>query len=64
MINVTQIIERFGGITNLSRILGHRNPSTVQGWKENNKIPVWRFHEIKQAAKRHKIKVMDLLEPE
>ena len=64
MTDVKQIIERFNGLTAMSRKLGHKNPTTVQGWKESNRIPHWRFHEIAQAAKAHKIDISDLLETE
>ncbi|MCP4538509.1 MAG: hypothetical protein GY832_15345 [Chloroflexi bacterium] len=28
-----------GKLTNLSKFLGHKNPTTVQGWKERGSIP-------------------------
>lgn len=33
------IIGRFGGIRAMASALGHRNSSTVQGWKERGIIP-------------------------
>lgn len=33
------IIEKFGGINAMARTLGHRNASTVQGWKERGHVP-------------------------
>lgn len=35
----------------MAKALGHKNPTTVQGWKNANRIPPWRFHEISEAAK-------------
>lgn len=60
MKNVNKIIELFGGLTAMSRALGHKHPTTVQGWKESNRIPSWREHEINAAAKKLKIKLKDL----
>jgi hypothetical protein len=34
-----EIIERLGGIRALRKALGHKNDSTVQGWKVRNSIP-------------------------
>jgi hypothetical protein len=34
-----RIIEKFGGITALARALGHKHPTTVQGWKDRKFIP-------------------------
>lgn len=34
-----KIINRLGGLTKLSRALGHRNVTTVQGWKIRGVIP-------------------------
>lgn len=39
MTHVEIIIERFGGMTALARALGHKNPTTVQGWKVRGIIP-------------------------
>lgn len=47
----------------MARSLGHKNPTTVQGWKESGRIPHWRFHEIEQAAKANNIDVTGLLKP-
>ena len=55
----TQIINAFGGITACSKALGHRNPTTVQGWKESGRIPPWRNHEIIAAAERDGIELPD-----
>lgn len=39
MTQAEHIIGMFGGVTALSRALGHRHPTTVQGWKERGFIP-------------------------
>lgn len=46
-----QIIAKFGGITALSRALGHKHPSTVQGWKERGFIPANRQEEVLGKAR-------------
>lgn len=37
--NVAAIIEKFGGLTALARALGHKHPTTVQGWKDRGLVP-------------------------
>lgn len=44
------LIGRFGGLTAMSRALGHRNPTTVQRWKESGTIPPKRYPEILDAG--------------
>ncbi len=46
-----QIIQRFGGMLALSRALGHRHPTTVQGWKQRGIIPARRQREVLEAAR-------------
>ena len=46
-----RIIERFGGISALARALGHRHPTTVQGWKQRGVIPARRQADVLAAAK-------------
>jgi hypothetical protein len=45
------IIEKFGGISALAGALGHKNPSTVQGWKERGLIPAKRQKQVIDAAR-------------
>lgn len=45
------VIATFGGITSLSRDLGHRFPSTVQGWWERDIIPARRQPEVLALAR-------------
>jgi hypothetical protein len=51
------VLDAFGGLTATSRALGHRNPTTVQGWKQSGRIPPWRKSEIEAAAQRLGIKM-------
>lgn len=52
MTHVEIIIERFGGMTALARALGHKNPTTVQGWKVRGIIPARQQRELLDLAKR------------
>jgi hypothetical protein len=45
-----RIIARFGGITALAKALGHRNPTTVQGWKERGFVPVRQIGAVVRAG--------------
>ena len=47
-----QVIRKFGGIRPMASALGHRNPSTVQGWKMRGTIPSKRWPEIRDAGRR------------
>lgn len=46
------VIETFGGLSKLAKILGHENPSTVQGWKERGIIPSRQQPVVYEAAQR------------
>ena len=50
MTQAERIIERFGGITRLAKALGHRHPTTVQGWKNSGYIPARRQQAVLDAA--------------
>ncbi len=50
-----RIIERFGSMMALSRALGHRHPTTVQGWKNRGIIPARRQAEVLAAARALKV---------
>ena len=52
-----RIIEKFGGLTALANALGHRYPTTVQGWKERGSIPSKRQGEVLAAARRLNVPV-------
>lgn len=44
------VIRLFGGLTPLSKALGHRNPTTVQGWWKRESIPPSRYEAILSVA--------------
>ncbi len=48
----TEIINAFGSVSKLAKALGHKNVTTVDGWKRSGKIPDWRKNEIVAAANR------------
>lgn len=50
---VDRIVDLFGGLTPMARALGHRHPSTVQGWKARGVIPARQQAQVLEAAKRH-----------
>jgi hypothetical protein len=47
-----RIITKFGGVYPLSRALGHKNPTTVQGWLSRGYVPPRQHDRIWQAAQR------------
>jgi hypothetical protein len=47
-----QIIDRFGGVSALARALGHKWPTTVQGWKTRGVIPAGQQQKILDAARK------------
>lgn len=53
--NAGRIIDRFGGLSALARLLGHKHPTTVQGWKERGFIPA--KHQAAVLAKAREIGV-------
>ena len=55
------IIDKFGGINAMARKLGHKNASTVQGWKDRGAIPAKQHQAVWEAAKAHDIQ-LDLSE--
>jgi hypothetical protein len=48
---VERIIRLCGGLTALSRALGHRYPTTVQHWKESGLVPSKHIPDVIVAAK-------------
>lgn len=44
------LIGRFGGIAATAKALGHRNSSTVQGWKERGTVPLRQFQQMIEAG--------------
>lgn len=55
--HVEDLIDAFGGLSEMARALGHKHVTTVQGWKESNRIPHWRHREILEAADRHGVNI-------
>lgn len=52
---VDRVIDAFGGLTALSRALGHKNCTTVQGWKDRGSVPSRRIPEVIEAARAQEI---------
>jgi hypothetical protein len=50
------IIEKFGGVVKMARAMGHKHPTTVQGWKAKG-IPSRRFEEILRVAEVNHINI-------
>ena len=46
-----RIIDKFGGISALARALGHKHPTTVQGWKDRKFIPARHQTEVLKRAR-------------
>jgi len=57
---VIDLIERFGGLSKFSSGLGHRHPTTVQGWRDSGHIPPWRLPEINALADSEGVNIGDL----
>lgn len=55
MNHTQEIINKFGGLTSLSKMLGHKNPTTVQGWKERGIVPARQQIKLLKAARKHGI---------
>lgn len=51
------IITKCGGVTALSRLLGHKNRTVVQYWAEKGAIPRWRWPEVVQVARKKRLKI-------
>lgn len=48
---VDRIIRKVGGLRRLAKALGHKNPSTVTGWRQRGRIPDWQKPKVMAAAK-------------
>lgn len=46
------IIEKFGGLTGLAKALGHKHPTTVQGWRRRGLIPAQQQAKVLEAARK------------
>lgn len=62
---VDHIIRRVGGLRLLSRLLGHKYPATVVGWKNRGSIPDAQKPRVVEAARKHgvELKPEDFWEP-
>lgn len=52
-----RIINKFGGINAMARALGHKNASTVQGWKDRGTIPAKQHQPVWEAAQARGIEI-------
>lgn len=50
MSKISDIIDELGGSREVSRALGHKNPSTVQGWKSRESVPQWQMTHLLDLA--------------
>tara|TARA_R110000744_G_scaffold65771_1_gene134685 strand:+ start:402 stop:602 length:201 start_codon:yes stop_codon:yes gene_type:complete len=50
-----KIIDRFGGVMQLSAKLGHKHPTTVRAWYRKKKIPVWRREVVLRLARKRRM---------
>lgn len=57
MTQAEHIISKFGGLAALAKALGHRHPSTVQGWKERGFVPAPQQQAVLDAAKDNGVKL-------
>jgi hypothetical protein len=51
MTQAQRVIDKFGGLSAMAKALGHKHPTTVQGWKDRGFIPSSRHREVLAAAK-------------
>jgi hypothetical protein len=57
-VNIARTITAlFGGILPMSRALGHKNPSTVQGWCQTGVIPVRWKKDVETAAAKAEVSI-------
>jgi hypothetical protein len=50
-----EVIDAFGGLTKMARVLNHKHVTTIDGWRRSGTIPPWRYNEILTAAVRAEI---------
>jgi hypothetical protein len=48
---VDRIVDKFGGLTAMAKALGHKNPTTVQGWRLRGSIPSRQIPAVIEAGK-------------
>ena len=52
-----RIIGKFGGVYPMARALGHRHPTTVQGWLSRGYVPPRQHNSIWEAAQREGVEL-------
>jgi len=52
---VSNIIEKFGGITKMTETLGYEHPSVVANWKYRGRIPSKQQNHVLDTARKNKI---------
>jgi hypothetical protein len=57
MNNAERIIAKFGGLTALAKLLGHKFPTTVQYWKKAGFIPARQQQLVLKAARENDIEL-------
>ncbi|MBR1604650.1 MAG: hypothetical protein IJ660_00910 [Alphaproteobacteria bacterium] len=62
MQNVSQLIQAFGGLTQMSRDISVP-VSTIQGWDKSKNIPSWRIDNIRHIAKEKNINLDSFINP-
>lgn len=58
--DIENIIAQFGGLSAMARALGHKHPTTIQGWRDSGRIPEWRMNQVLDAAKKRGIDMTEL----
>lgn len=51
------VVFKFGGLRSMARILGHKHPTTIQGWVSRGVIPPRQHRIVWDAAQAHKVKL-------
>lgn len=57
MNNAERIINKFGGLTALANLLGHKFPTTVQYWKTAGFIPARQQQLVLKAARENDVEL-------
>jgi hypothetical protein len=57
MTQAETIAQKFGGVAALARALGHRHPTTVQGWVTRGFIPARQQQAVLTAAQKNAVDV-------
>lgn len=57
MTQADRIISKFGGLSKLAKALGHKHPTTVQGWRVRGFVPAPQMEAVLKAARKSSIKL-------